>query len=74
MGLGGSRHIEKGEQKRALAGRNGDGGEYLGGRKAGRWGQGAVGRIGRKYFPVVGDVHPYKEAYQEGVGGQIGAG
>ena len=46
----------------------------MGGMKEVGWGQGAVGRRRRNYFPVVGDVYPYGGAYQGGTGGQTGDG
>ena len=44
----------------------------MGGRTAGRRGQGEVGQRQRKYFLVLGDVRPYEGAYQGGTGGQTG--
>ena len=46
----------------------------MGGRSAGGRGQQAGRQRQIKYFPVVGDVRPYRGVYQGGRGGQMGDG
>ena len=71
--MGGIRgyYISNGGRARAPTGRQG--GRGLSAKEAG-WRAGTVGgqtRMG-KYFPVVGDLRPYRGTYQGGTGGQTG--
>ena len=73
MGLGDTRHIERGKMHaRQTDGTVTAGQKWEGGKAAG----GDEGRLDREreFFPVVGDVCPYIGAYQGGVGGQRGFG